>query len=450
VLGFRSLLWIGPGEDLGSDLVADAPTLEFCWSRDVADAETQPLEGFDAIVLSVSGERAALAALERLRQQAPLPPVLVRVNQVDPAARERLCTAGAAAVVLASGGAGALLVALEDVLVRRRVERSRSSSRATPLEAIAPALHTRSPAMRATLALVERAAASRASVLLCGETGTGKEVLARTIHTRSPRAARPFVAVNCAAFPETLLESELFGHVKGAFTGADRDKKGLFEVAEGGTLFLDEVGEMPLSLQAKLLRVLQERELRPVGGTRARPVDVRLVAATNRQLRMETAAQRFRVDLYYRLAVFPITVPPLRDRPEDVLPLCTHFLALHGAREGKDGCTLSRDAASLLLAYGWPGNVRELENEVQRALALAEPGEPLVAAHFSERLASVLEPVEATGTGDETLRQTLGRIEAWLIRRALDAHGGRRAVTARRLGITREGLYKKMQKYSIS
>jgi len=449
VLGFRSLLWVGPGEDLGSDLVADAPTLEFCWSRDVADAETQPLESFDAIVLSASGERPALAALKRLRQQASLPPVLVRVDLLEPAARERLCTAGAAAVVLAAGGAGALLAGLEDVLVRRRVERPLTSRAASP-EASPPPLLPRSPAMRATLALVERAAASRASVLLCGETGTGKEVLARTIHARSPRAARPFVAVNCAAFPETLLESELFGHVKGSFTGADRDKKGLFEVAGGGTLFLDEVGEMPLSLQAKLLRVLQERELRPVGGTRARPVDVRLVAATNRQLRAETAAQRFRADLYYRLAVFPIAVPPLRDRPEDVLPLCTHFLALHGAREGKHGCTLSREAARLLLAYAWPGNVRELENEVQRALALAEPGDPLVPGHFSDRLASVLEPVEAAGTCDEPLRQTLGRIEAWLIRRALDAHGGRRAATARRLGITREGLYKKMQKYSIS
>ena len=450
MLGFRSLLWIGPGEDMGSDLVADAPTLEFCWSRDVRDAETQPLESFDAIVLNAPGEGPALAALEQLRRQTPLPPVLVRVNSADVPLRERLSTAGAAAVILAGGGAGALLAGLEDVLVRRRSQRPRHTRASGPEAEASAAAPTRSPAMRATLALVERAAGSRASVLLCGETGTGKEVLARAIHARSARATRPFVAVNCAAFPETLLESELFGHVKGAFTGADRDKKGLFEVAEGGTLLLDEVGEMPLSLQAKLLRVLQERELRPVGGTRARAVDVRLVAATNRQLRAEIAAGRFRADLYYRLAVFPITVPPLRDRPEDVLPLCTHFLALYGAREGKDGCTLSRDAASLLLAHSWPGNVRELENEVQRALALAEPGDPLLPEHFSERLASVLEPVEAVGTCEETLRQTLGRIEAWLIRRALDVQSGRRAATARKLGITREGLYKKMQKYSIS
>ena len=450
MLGFRGLLWIGPGEDLGSDLVADAPTLEFCWSRDVRDAETQPLESFDAIVLAAAGEAPALAALAELRRQSPLPPVLVRVNNADATTRERLSTAGAAGVILAGGGASALLSGLEDVLVQRRPRPVRHARASQEAPAPPPAAPARSPAMRAALALADRAAASRASVLLCGETGTGKEVLARAIHARSARAARAFVAVNCAAFPEPLLESELFGHVKGAFTGADRDKKGLFEVAEGGTLFLDEVGEMPLSIQAKLLRVLQERELRPVGGTRARPVDVRLVAATNRQLRAEIAAGRFRADLYYRLAVFPITVPPLRERPEDVLPLCAHFLAVHGAREGKDGCTLSRDAASLLLAHGWPGNVRELENEVQRALALAESGDPLLPEHFSERLGSVLEPVEAAGTCEETLRQQLGRIEAWLIRRALDAQGGRRAATARRLGITREGLYKKMQKYSIS
>ena len=205
-----------------SDLVADAPTLEFCWSRDVRDAETQPLESFDAIVLTEPGEGPALAALEQLRRQAPLPPVLVRVNSADVPSRERLSTAGAAAVILAGGGAGALLAGLEDVLVRRRSQRPRHTRASGPEAETAAAAPTRSPAMRATLALVERAAGSRASVLLCGETGTGKEVLARAIHARSARATRPFVAVNCAAFPETLLESELFGHVKGAFTNGDR------------------------------------------------------------------------------------------------------------------------------------------------------------------------------------------------------------------------------------
>ncbi len=304
--------------------------------------------------------------------------------------------------------------------------------------------------MRKTLALVQRAARSRASVLLCGETGTGKEVLARTIHARSPRAARPFVAINCAAFPETLLESELFGHVKGAFTGADRDKKGLFEAAQGGTLFLDEIGEMPLSLQAKLLRVLQERELRPVGGTRARPVDVRIVAATNRELRAEIAARRFRADLYYRLARLPHHRAAAARAARGHAAARARTSSRSTARARASAAARSRpEATSLLLAHAWPGNVRELENEVQRALALAEPGEALGARHFSERLGSVLEPIEAVGIADEPLRHTLGRIEAWLIRRALDAHGGRRAATARKLGVTREGLYKKMQRFGI-
>jgi transcriptional regulator with PAS, ATPase and Fis domain len=286
-------------------------------------------------------------------------------------------------------------------------------------------------------------------VLLSGETGTGKELLARAIHAGGARRLRPFVAVNCAAFPDTLLESELFGHMKGAFTGADRDKKGLFEEASGGTLFLDEIGETTPALQAKLLRVLQEREIRPVGGTRPRAVDVRLLAATNRSLRQEVSRGTFREDLYYRLAVFPIAVPPLRERPEDVVPLAEHFLASHARREDKPGCTLAPEAQQLLCSYHWPGNVRELDNEMQRALALCEPGEEIGAGLLSDRLAAVVEPVQTAARDGESLRQTLGRIEALLIRRTLDALGGRRAATARRLGITREGLYKKMRRFGI-
>jgi len=449
MLGFRSLLWIGAADELGGELVADAPTLEFCWSRDLEDARTQSLDAFDAVVLSVRTPAEARAALPQLAARGTRPPVLVRA---DARARERLCALGAAGVTGRAGGSASLLAALESVLQGRRPVRPRRDAKeADHAPGGAPSLvPTRSGRMRATLALVSRAARSRASVLLQGETGTGKELLARALHAGSDRAREPFVALNCAAFPETLLESELFGHVRGAFTGADRDKRGLFEEAAGGTLFLDEIGELPLALQAKLLRVLQERELRPLGGTRARPVDVRVVAATNRELRHEVGAGRFRDDLYYRLAVFPISVPPLRERPEDVLPLARHFLALHGPREGRPGCTLAREAENLLLSHGWPGNVRELENEVQRALALAEPGEPLSPDHFSERVSAVRLPVEAVGPADEPLRETLARIEAWLIRQALDAHGGRRAATARRLGITREGLYKKMQRLGIA
>jgi transcriptional regulator with PAS, ATPase and Fis domain len=209
------------------------------------------------------------------------------------------------------------------------------------------------------------------------------------------------------------------------------------------------VSETSGPFQAKLLRVLQEREVRPVGGAKARRIDVRVIAATNRDLWSESLAGSFRDDLYYRLAVFPIPVPPLRSRPGDLPLLAEHFLALHGRREGKRRTKLCPEAVALLQAYRWPGNVRELENEVQRALALAEPGVPLGVRHFSRRLSGILEPVEANLRPGETLRETLGRIEAWLIRRALAAHDGSRTVTARHLAITREGLYKKMKRFGI-
>jgi transcriptional regulator with GAF, ATPase, and Fis domain len=220
-------------------------------------------------------------------------------------------------------------------------------------------------------------------------------------------------------------------------------------VADGGTLFLDEVGETSGPFQAKLLRALQEREVRPIGGARSRAVDVRVVAATNRDLWREGAAGGFRPDLYFRLAVFPIHIPPLRERAGDVLRLASHFLAAHGRSEGKPGVRLSPEAERLLEAHPWPGNVRELENEIQRALALVEPGDTLAPEHFSERLRAILPPIEASLRPGDTLRETLDRVEAWLIREALSAHGGRRAQTARRLGVTREGLYKKMQRLGI-
>jgi Nif-specific regulatory protein len=255
--------------------------------------------------------------------------------------------------------------------------------------------------------------------------------------------------VNCAAFPDTLLESELFGHTRGSFTGADRDKKGLFELAEGGVLFLDEVGETSPTLQVKLLRVLQEREVRAVGGTRARHIDVRLIAATNRDLATEVKRGGFREDLYYRLAVFPIAVPPLRERREDVLPLAQHFLELHGGREGKPGCRLDPRAAELLLAFPWPGNVRELENEMQRCVALIEAGGTVGAELLSDRITGCFEPAGDLVRPGETLHAALDRLEAWLIRHTLDENHGRRAATARQLGVTREGLYKKMKRLRI-
>jgi len=339
--------------------------------------------------------------------------------------------------------------AREELLERLARLASRRGARGAGRASPSPDIIGESPPMREVFELVACASRTRATVLVTGETGTGKELVAREIHRGSPRSRRAFVAINCAAFPDTLLESELFGHVRGAFTGADRDRKGLLEEADGGTLFLDEVSETSGPFQAKLLRALQEREVRPVGGARSRRVDVRVVAATNRDLWSDAQAGTFRQDLYFRLAVFPIHVPPLRERPEDLLALAHHFLAAHARAEERPESRLSRDACHLLQAYTWPGNVRELDNEIQRALALAESGEALAPHHFSRRLFGPIDPEHTDLRPGETLRDSMARVEAWLIRRALADHDGRRAETARRLSITREGLYKKMKRLGI-
>ncbi|MCX8086997.1 MAG: sigma-54 dependent transcriptional regulator [Rhodocyclaceae bacterium] len=236
------------------------------------------------------------------------------------------------------------------------------------------------PKTREVLLLAARVAKTDATVLLTGESGTGKEVFARYLHDQSPRAKGPFVAINCAAIPDNLLEATLFGHEKGAFTGAQSAQPGKFEQADHGTLLLDEISEMPLLLQAKLLRVLQEREVERVGGKKPIPVDIRVLATSNRDMAAEVAAGRFREDLYYRLNVFPLAIPPLRERPGDIVPLAKHFLALHGARLNRTA-RLAEAATAKLAAYPWPGNVRELENVIQRALILA-PGETIEAEHL--------------------------------------------------------------------
>jgi len=442
----RSVLWIGRGERFAADVVAETPTLDVVWERDARSAAALDVEGFHAIVLDGDDADSALASLRTLGPPERVP-VLVRLPGCPASRLAELRAAGASdTLVRREQASGSELLERVERLVQARAPRR--PRRPAPCPEL-PGIIGRGPEMAKVFALVAVAGRSKATVLLSGETGTGKELVARAIHRASPRRDGPFVAVNCAAFPDTLLESELFGHVRGAFTGAERDRSGLFEAAHGGTLFLDEVGETSRPFQAKLLRVLQEREVRRVGSSRMRAVDARVVTATNRDLRREAQAGSFRADLYYRLAVFPIHLPPLRERPRDVIPLALHFLALHGGQAGRPDVELSPEAERLLLAYRWPGNVRELENEIQRALAMAEPDAVLTPAHFSERLGGILEPLESGIPTAETLRETLGRIEAWLLRRALDAHGGRRAETARLLGITREGLYKKMKRYGI-
>jgi Nif-specific regulatory protein len=268
-----------------------------------------------------------------------------------------------------------------------------------------------------------------------------------------------FVAQNCAAFPENLLESELFGHKRGAFTGATEEKKGLFEVADGGTLFLDEVGEMPLSLQAKLLRVLQEGEVRPIGASVTRKVNVRVVAATNRNLEKEVAEGRFREDLYYRLKVFPLRVPALRERREDVPLLAAHFLERYTREFGREIAGFSQPALELLKAYDWPGNVRELENEVQRAVIQAEAetiiGPELLSSRLRQANSAAEDSPITDGADDSsqsptgTLREIMDRFEKRILVQALAAHGNNKTSAAKTLGITREGLHKKLKGFGL-
>ena len=293
------------------------------------------------------------------------------------------------------------------------------------------------------LFLAERAAQARVTVLLEGETGTGKELFARAIHYHGPRARGPFLAQNCAALPEALLESELFGHVRGAFTGAERQHRGLFEQAEGGTLFLDEVSEASPAIQAKLLRVLQDGEIRPVGGDGSRKVDVRVIAATNRDLGEAARDGTFRRDLYYRLRVFPIGLPPLRERRADIRLLAVHLLERLSAQEGKRLRGFDARALRLLERYPWPGNVRELENEIHRLVLCAEPGDrvtpDLLAAWIVDGAPS------AASDGTRPLKEIVRDVERATIRARLREHGYHRTATARSLGMTRESLWAKLR-----
>jgi Nif-specific regulatory protein len=305
------------------------------------------------------------------------------------------------------------------------------------------------PSMKALLAQLEKVIDTRATVCIAGETGTGKELIASAIHYKSGRADKMFVAQNCAALPENLLESELFGHKRGAFTSADADKKGLFEIADGGTLFLDEMGEMPLSLQAKLLRVLQEGTIRPVGATSEKQVDVRIICATHRDLAAEVEKGRFRQDLYYRLMVFPLQLPPLRERREDIPALAAHFLKRYVEEYRIDVPGFTQEALDALAGYAWPGNIRELENEVQRLVIQAESGHWIEVTDLSPRLRRVEGTVARVAPKKGTLKEMMDQVERWLLQEALREHGGNKTRTAGTLGITREGLHKKLAKFGL-
>jgi two-component system response regulator HydG len=295
--------------------------------------------------------------------------------------------------------------------------------------------------MRGTLEMVRQAANSSATVLLLGESGTGKELLARYIHGYSPREARAFVPVNCAALPESILESELFGHEKGAFTGAHRAREGRFVEAHLGTLFLDEIGEIPLPVQVKLLRALQEGEVEPVGGRTVR-VDFRLVCATHRDLQEDVKQGRFREDLYYRINVIPIRVPPLRDRAEDIPLLADHFLRIYAAKHQKPARTCSAAALTALAAYSWPGNVRELENAIERAVVLCR-GDVVDVADLPPEVRDPKAPRGRQVTF--SVGTSLDEIERRMIMETLSFTGGDKRLAADLLGIATRTIYRKLE-----
>ena len=299
-------------------------------------------------------------------------------------------------------------------------------------------------AMRTVMGLIDRAALRDTPVLLVGESGTGKELLARALHKNGPRSSRPFVAVNCSAIPETLLESELFGHKKGAFTDARDDQPGLFQFAQGGTIFLDEIGDMAPALQGKLLRVLQEKEVHPLGASVPVPTDVRIITATHRNLALLTGEGRFREDLLYRINVIEVRVPPLRERPDDLEPLVQYLLDKHGARLGKLRCVVAPDAMAVLRRHTWPGNVRELENVIERALVLGAGTEITLEDlpdQFRERPRSTPGPVGG---------RRLAEVERDHIVRTLRAVAGNKAAAARVLGLDRKTLYRKLSQHRIA
>ncbi len=408
---------------------------------------------FDLLVTDLKMPGAdGIEVMQRARKQTPeLPVILITAH----------ATLSTAVAALREGAFDYVQKPFDNEELRALVKRALETTRlARENRYLRAELRTRysldavvaeSPRVRDALELARRAAASRSTVLVTGETGTGKELVARAVHYHSDRVGGPFVAVNCKAFATGVLESELFGHERGAFTGAERSKAGLFERADGGTLFLDEIGEIEPEFQTKLLRVLQERRVQRVGASEEKPIDVRVVAATNRDLRAEVAAGRFREDLYFRLAVIPIHLPPLRERREDVLPLATHFLASWNRELGRSVVGWTPDVERWLVAHAWPGNVRELENAIERGVVLAR-GERI---GFDDLLVDA--PGEETRPGSTDGPAGSGSLQEFLdaaaterIRRVLEQTGGKRVEAARRLGIDRATLYRLMRRYGIT
>jgi DNA-binding NtrC family response regulator len=407
----------------------------------------------DLILLDlVMPGRSGLELLEELRQLDDPPPVIVLTATKTVTTAVEAMKLGAADYVTKPFEVDALRIK-----IRHHLEHSALTAELEELRdelegrSRLGQLLGRSPSMRQVYRTIERMAASHVNVLISGESGTGKELVARAIHDLGARAKGPFVAINCAAIPETLIESELFGHEKGAFTDANERRIGRFEQAKGGTLFLDEIGELPQGVQAKLLRALQERTIERIGGREPISVDARFVAATNRDLAKEVADGRFRNDLYYRIHVVSLSLPPLRERREDVKLLAEEFLGRAGTQVGRPGLKLSRSALGALERYSWPGNVRELENAIEHAVALSDGGvldeqdlpESTVAGGRTEALR------EAVRSGQLDLEEATARFEQELLREALARSEWNQTRAAEQLGITRRVLKLKMDRYGL-
>ena len=387
-----------------------------------------------------------LELIAAMRERRPETPVIIMTAFGTIEAAVAAMRGGALDFVTKPFRSEEMLVSLERAFERRALEEeNRDLRRAVARTSSFGDLVGESVAMNDIYSMIKKIATNSSNVLITGESGTGKEVVARSIHFTGARAGKPFVPINCTAMPEGLLESELFGHVRGAFTGAHTNKKGLFEAAEGGTLFLDEIGDMPLSLQAKLLRVLQDREIRPVGGTQSVRVDVRIIAATHQDMQQTIEEGRFRQDLFYRLNVIPIRIPPLRERPEDIPVLAQAFLHKHSK---DDRIRFSDGALRRMMRGSWPGNARELENCIERALALST-GEEIAES-------DILIPSdgpEVDGTIEDLLlrlaleqRLTVRELTDAYIEAALEAAGGRKSEAARLLGVNRRTLYRREER----
>jgi two-component system response regulator HydG len=438
-------------ETLGLGLRKRGYEVSWCMSSAEALAALDA-EPFDAVItdLNMHGT-SGIELCERVVERSPDVPVVVLTAFGSLESAVQAIRAGAYDFIGKPVEMDALVIAVERAVAHKRlreeVKRLRDEVARAPARPAADLLGE-SEAMRRVQDLVERVADTEVSVLITGESGTGKEVVARALHDRSRRSRRPFIAINCAAMPEALLESELFGHVRGAFTDARDSRTGLFQQAQGGTLLLDEIGDMPAALQPKLLRVLQERTVRPVGGAQEIPVDVRILAATNRDLEEAIEERRFREDLYFRINVVQLPLPPLRARGGDVLLLAQHFLTRYAARAGKNVVGISVPAAERMQAYPWPGNVRELQNCMERAVALTRH-DHVAADDLPEKVREWRRSHVLVASDDPSELVPMEEVERRYIARVMEAVQGNKTAAARVLGYDRKRLYRKLEKLGI-